>query len=85
MAGIEFEEDQFQSMASVRAEESKPPTLTERIIKWGLAKDEQQALYILIGISVVSLLITFYLIFGKSDGGPLIFEPDAPIELQLEP
>lgn len=57
---VQFEEDQILvDSASKISRESK---LTGMIIRSGIVKNETQANYVLIGILVVSLLATIYVI-----------------------
>ncbi len=55
------EEDSIVPQRPKAAE--KKSTFTKLIIQWGLAKDDKQAQYVLLGIAVVGIAITFFNIF----------------------
>lgn len=75
--GVQFQEH--------RAERYYPET--PKIIQWmmkysgGLAKDEKQASYVLLGFVAVAIIITLFLIFGSGDTRP----PISPNDLRLTP
>jgi hypothetical protein len=35
------------------------PTMQQRLIKWGLAKNETQATYILLGVAIAAIILAF--------------------------
>lgn len=61
MSNVEFEENNYSDnrFAPVSNEPSK---LVKLILKTGLVKDEKQASYVLIGIAVCAVLLTFFVI-----------------------
>lgn len=35
------------------------PTMQQRLVKWGVAKNETQATYILLGVAVLAIVLAF--------------------------
>lgn len=58
--GVKFEEEVV--LVDQASQVSRRSALTNMIMKIGIAKDESQANYVLIGILCVSLLATIYVI-----------------------
>lgn len=76
MTDIQYEgdENQYRSQAAV----SESVGMAERLVRWGWVKDVRQANYLLIGIIIVCLLITAYLLIGGSAGSSAPLPPGAP-------
>lgn len=63
---IKFEGEEFQRPRSFQ---TPTPKIVQWVIKYsgGYVKDEKQANYIIFGFFVVSIIISFYLVFGFGD------------------
>ncbi len=66
MTDIQF--DTENEFARPAAQSAGPKGLTKLVMKWGLAKDEKTAQYVLLGIAIVAILITLWLLFGQGGG-----------------
>jgi len=60
---VQFDTDQYTTYTT---RPKKTNSLTDKLVNLGIAKNEKQALSILISVIVVSLLITFWVIFLHS-------------------
>jgi len=65
---------------------------TPKIIRWvikysgGLVKDEKQASYVLIGLAVVAIIVSLFLIFGGGEKQEIFTpEAEAPAEEVMPP
>ncbi len=70
MSDVQFEESNFQGRFTPVS--SQLPTLVRLVLKTGLVKDEKQANYVLIGIAVVAVISTIFVIksnFGGAQSG----------------
>ncbi len=70
MAGVEFNEENGPTASAYSA--SKTPRLVVLVKKWGLAKNDQEAEYVLIGIAGVGIVITLIVL------GTLLFNANRP-------
>jgi len=66
MSDVQFEEGNFQGRFAPVS--SQPPTLVKFVLKTGLVKDDKQANYVLIGIAVVAVISTFFVIKSNFGG-----------------
>ncbi len=66
MEGIQFDEPTY-GMSTRRPQQNKG--LTAWLLKKGIAKDRQQAQYILIGVAVVAVVVGF--LFISQSGGEI--------------
>lgn len=78
MANVQFEEE---SQYAARRPSGTTPKMAAKLISLGLVKNEKQASYILIGIAIIALLLSAYLISSKVlpanvplDAGELLLE-----------
>jgi hypothetical protein len=63
MSQVVFEDNDFHIRSRRIFGEPETPTMVKFLLNHGIAKNEKQALYILIGVIIVSLLIPFYILF----------------------
>lgn len=65
--GIQFQEEQY---APRRGAMSEPRGMAKLVIGWGLAKDEQGATRVLIGIAIGAIILAFAvpMLLGTSSG-----------------
>jgi hypothetical protein len=71
--GVEFnEESGFSGGPSFNSYRQAPQSswMINALLKFGFAKNEKQANYVLIGIAVVAFAVTLYIIFGGSGSKP---------------
>jgi hypothetical protein len=71
MADVEFNEENGLPKNSAYVA-SKSPALVVLVQKWGLAKNDQEAEYVLIGIAGVGIVITLIVL------GTLLFNANRP-------
>lgn len=78
---IVFEGEQFQRPRSF---ETPTPKIVQWVIKYsgGAIKDEMQANYVLIGFVAVAIIVSLFLIFGRSLGGSKIPSLPPPTPFQ---
>jgi hypothetical protein len=57
MSDVSFNEENFTPTPGSGASKPSKKTLTDRIIGWGLAKDQKQANTVLVGTLVVCLVL----------------------------
>ena len=64
ISGISFETDSYKNVKFV--EETDIPKMVQLVIKYsgGMIKGQKQAEYVLLGIVVLMLAVSFYLFFG---------------------
>lgn len=66
MAEIQFDEGPQYARPVPR--EAEPGAIVVLVQKWGLAKDPQQAQYVLLGVAVVTFFLTLGVLFFSSGG-----------------
>jgi hypothetical protein len=70
MSGIDFhEENEFHIKSRRLLGEPETPTMVRFLLRSGFAKNEKQALYILIGVVFIALSSVFFIVRGNSDTG----------------
>lgn len=62
--------DSEQEFARPQAAAQGPRGLTALVMKWGLAKDEKTAQYILVGITVAAMLVMLFVWIGGRSTPP---------------
>lgn len=64
---VQFEGEEFRHQSF----QTQTPKIVRWVIKYsgGYVKDEQQAIYFLIGFVAVAIIVSFFLIFGGGSGG----------------
>lgn len=72
MSSVQFEEDNSYNQNSFSSSNQGPKGLTKLVIKFGFAKDEKQAQYVLLGVAVLMIAVSLFLVFG---GGRLNATP----------
>ena len=60
MNDIQFQTDDADEFAP-RASAARSPSFSDRLIAWGIAKNQQQALYILIGFAIAVLILAYFI------------------------
>lgn len=71
---VEFNDEQNQNRVLYGrfAQSSQAPKLVTWLLKIGIAKNETQANYILIGVAIIALISSFYIFFrSNADTRPL--------------
>ncbi len=85
MSNVEFEENNF-SVGIPLQQATTTPTLVRLILKTGIAKDEKQANFVLIGVAVSAFLLTVYVIyssfFSRPTPKPLPVQQNVPARPQ---
>lgn len=68
---IEFNDEQNQNRVLYGrfAQSNQAPKLVTWLLKIGVAKNETQANYILIGIAVIAFALSFYIFVGENEPG----------------
>jgi hypothetical protein len=71
MNQVQFEEDnnEFHIRSRRLFGEPETPTMVRFLLRTGIVKNEKQALYILVGIVIIALAVTIFLIRGGIGGG----------------
>ncbi|HEY9584218.1 MAG TPA: hypothetical protein VJI33_01365 [Candidatus Paceibacterota bacterium] len=69
MADVDFEEQNWQVPRRFDNDKKSGSAITNLILKTGLVKDAKQANYVLIGIVVLFIAITFYIFRSAMGGG----------------
>lgn len=59
MGDVQFDQDNANEFGSPPAY-SSDSGMTAMLIKWGIVGSEQEAQYVLIGVAVVALILTFF-------------------------
>ena len=77
---VEFNEEQNQNRVLYGrfAQSSQAPKLVTWLLKIGIAKNETQANYILIGVAVVSIVLAIYITLSKETDTEIRFKEDIP-------
>lgn len=83
MADIQF--DTEQEYARQSAQQSEPSGLTGLVQKWGLAKDNQQASYVLLGIAIAATITAIYIAIPKSIDNSANPPPGAELLVSILP
>ncbi len=76
---VEFNDESNQISQRRSSENNRPPKLVTWLLKIGVAKNESQANYVLIGVAIVAFILSFYLWGGflvpaKKFQGPTLEE-----------
>lgn len=61
---VQFEEDDNYTSSSFTGENSEAKGIIGLVIRTGIAKDEKQATYVLLGIMIINVIIISLLLFG---------------------
>ncbi len=79
MADIQFTEEQQYGPAPVA---SSQPALVKLVIRWGLAKDEKSAQYVLLSVTVLAFGIMLWTLFTGLGIGKSVVETRTLDELR---
>lgn len=61
---VQFEEDDNYTPSSFTPESSEAKGIIGLVIRSGIAKDEKQATYVLLGIMIINVVVISLLLFG---------------------
>lgn len=73
---IQFQEDDFNSAMLQRQLQNKTPAMISMLIKWGIAKDTKQAQLYLLGLVVVIVALSVFVMLSALGG-------DAPVPVDI--